>query len=1321
MKLKYMISKIAPLLFFVGITLIQAQTSTEAIHSILGATSSNFPTVHDYQNAGIKGVGTHNIDGINEKLVTYSVTQRDSKVEIQGIVDEYNTMITSVMSIVTHLILSEEKKIEIAGTPKNVSNLYDIYQFKPEVVNPYHRPLVYSIQNKPSWAEFDKSTGLLEGIPSADDEGEYANIVISVSDGTNTASLTPFTITVNPATNIALAFGKATQPPQNGYNYYYEPSLAIDGNLSTFNHTQGDPNLNWWQLALPSGTKIHKIVIHNRASNTGRLNGAKVYITNDNYIGTLPSNSIATLKSDLTQMINLSTPVVGKYLLIKASGDNNLHMSEVEVYGETPKAPHFNEHDNSYTIPYNTLVGSLIATISGIDYQGDTLSYSIDNNDFAIDNQGNITLQNSIAAGEHPITVTVSDGINDTTTDITIVITDANAIEEALKSGSIDKVTEKELLQATLDEIKSYKATNAIVKGVFANSSIDYEPTYNSQLFIIKGDKKETVPLIFTDQNNTLAVAGTKGEGKFALFGTNPITNSNISDSFDAVMKRVLYWLAGGLPIDEGVKEQNKTIGLGLFSNVDAGAIKEWLEQNIPNWTLQECSDKSSFATCISSVDIAIIGRNGDDSDGAALKDGLDQIFESGKSALYLHPDWSQNSISDAIESYFEVEFPYTANWWKKDKAIYKSADAMWSDFYNSEYASLEKVLWHFKARDFSFDWSKCKNSKGVYGEDFEDCSEVPNLNSDFYDGASYMKKTLNSLDSSKRDIFQPDGYRLEKLLVLLSDKFRQSVSYPMDKVRSDMNDFMRSLFADHAVYNYRKTAPKQPDMGNFSRSDFSHIAPTQREVTIVSKSPFRATGAYALPGETFKVTREDNNTNLTVNIQVNTLRAGATHEYRKNGYKRPKYLTSTAIEIKPYETIYMTSVYGGVIEARFDKNDINTTLKFEQVGEHPFWAFWDEESKATFKSKLEANEYDWAEVSTSAFEVHSKKDKMIESINNFRWDGVLDTFVQAIRTYASSNPMSLAGYKGPGIEVIDEVKNWADNKNIPIENTDFVKHMNADQALCGTGCSGNPYDAYWAFDPISHGDIHEVGHSLERALFLAEGWERHASTNFYAYYTQTRYNKYIEQNSNITDKERYYITNNHVGVSVFKTTFDAIKNAPTDTKQNRIDYLKTNLWDSSNYSGQSLFWIEAMMYAQKYATGEYALQDGWHLLTRVHVLEKYLRKIKTADKWDDNKVKIGFGNYSLDEVKDITSNDWMLVSISYASGLDFRNFFDMYGIAYSDKASQQVESFEFVPTKYLFFAQEGNSDFILPNADANRGYLNQTEVEVHATSVYPY
>jgi len=71
------------------------------------------------------------------------------------------------------------------------------YAFLPKASDPDGDRLEYSITNKPGWAVFDAGTGRLSGTPSDADVGSYSNIVISVSDGTLSASLAPFAINVS--------------------------------------------------------------------------------------------------------------------------------------------------------------------------------------------------------------------------------------------------------------------------------------------------------------------------------------------------------------------------------------------------------------------------------------------------------------------------------------------------------------------------------------------------------------------------------------------------------------------------------------------------------------------------------------------------------------------------------------------------------------------------------------------------------------------------------------------------------------------------------------------------------------------------------------------------------------------------------------------------------------------------------------------------------------------------------------------------------------------------------------------------------------------
>ncbi len=86
---------------------------------------------------------------------------------------------------------------EISGIPSTQVIEGLIYSFTP-VLNDVDSLdiLTASIANKPSWAIFNQTTGLLTGTPTRSDINSYNNIIISVSDGEATTNLAPFSIEV---------------------------------------------------------------------------------------------------------------------------------------------------------------------------------------------------------------------------------------------------------------------------------------------------------------------------------------------------------------------------------------------------------------------------------------------------------------------------------------------------------------------------------------------------------------------------------------------------------------------------------------------------------------------------------------------------------------------------------------------------------------------------------------------------------------------------------------------------------------------------------------------------------------------------------------------------------------------------------------------------------------------------------------------------------------------------------------------------------------------------------------------------------------------
>ena len=89
--------------------------------------------------------------------------------------------------------------LQISGTPATTAEVGQFYSFRPTVVASAGSTLTYAVANKPAWAQFSAATGALSGTPSTGSVATDANIVVSVSNGAQSAALPAFNITVQPA------------------------------------------------------------------------------------------------------------------------------------------------------------------------------------------------------------------------------------------------------------------------------------------------------------------------------------------------------------------------------------------------------------------------------------------------------------------------------------------------------------------------------------------------------------------------------------------------------------------------------------------------------------------------------------------------------------------------------------------------------------------------------------------------------------------------------------------------------------------------------------------------------------------------------------------------------------------------------------------------------------------------------------------------------------------------------------------------------------------------------------------------------------------
>ena len=120
----------------------------------------------------------------------------------------------------------------ISGNPAIDVVVGQTYRFQPTASDPEGDNLTFGIANRPTWATFNSGTGELNGTPFVADAGLHENIVISVSDGQQSASLSSFAINVR---NTALE----NRPPQISGT---PSTVATIDQLYSFQPTASDPD-----------------------------------------------------------------------------------------------------------------------------------------------------------------------------------------------------------------------------------------------------------------------------------------------------------------------------------------------------------------------------------------------------------------------------------------------------------------------------------------------------------------------------------------------------------------------------------------------------------------------------------------------------------------------------------------------------------------------------------------------------------------------------------------------------------------------------------------------------------------------------------------------------------------------------------------------------------------------------------------------------------------------------------------------------------------------------------------------------------------------
>ena len=172
----------------------------------------------------------------------------------------------------------------LEGTPSEAVQADQPYTFTPDANDSDGDTLAFSIKNKPTWADFNESTGTLSGTPNNADAKTYNTIILSVTDGTDTVALKPFKITVAYVNHPPSISGTPPTVLDVNTSYAFRPTVTDpDGDRLSF---QIENAPNWLECNTSSGH------LSGTPRSTGIAENIILSVTDGNSTQSLPSFSL---------------------------------------------------------------------------------------------------------------------------------------------------------------------------------------------------------------------------------------------------------------------------------------------------------------------------------------------------------------------------------------------------------------------------------------------------------------------------------------------------------------------------------------------------------------------------------------------------------------------------------------------------------------------------------------------------------------------------------------------------------------------------------------------------------------------------------------------------------------------------------------------------------------------------------------------------------------------------------------------------------------------------------------------------------------------
>jgi hypothetical protein len=356
--------------------------------------------------------------------------------------------------------------------------------------------------------------------------------------------------------------------------------------------------------------------------------------------------------------------------------------------------------------------------------------------------------------------------------------------------------------------------------------------------------------------------------------------------------------------------------------------------------------------------------------------------------------------------------------------------------------------------------------------------------------------------------------------------------------------------------------------------------------------------------------------------------------------------------------------------------------LRVRGVAQHPYFDFLAGSDKAAFIAALNNGKFDWAEIKMPGVEIHTKVAKMKEVLQN-DYANDMTRYLDELRDLLVEGDYRMAGYAMNGISLPASVQTFCNglgwNCTDPlIHRAPGDQHINSDEfALCGDGCSGNPYDQTWGVNPRGWGESHELGHNQQQQILnIYDDRSGEVSNNLFP----------LRMNWRVLHEKNTYVEDT-VG---YRSAFNMINAGRTNA--NPLEARYQSIWGSPEYAAQNnermAFYMQWVHYWHARVNDE---ARAWDIVTLLYLHQRQFASADTDAKWANNKAKLGYSQYAARP--EVDGNDNMLIALSTITQRDQRPTFDLWGVRYSTTAAAQVASYKYPAEAALFYAYKVTPD----------------------------